>query len=114
MKRSLGADFHALDGCESYYQEMPEMRGTHQWVCFVLQDDNAIAKREKSRLKEMERSKKQKLQEILDTQNAAIEADMVCFLKENYHLTSELVLNSNFNVSSPFFYRGRIAREKVV
>ncbi|XP_075516542.1 putative chromatin-remodeling complex ATPase chain [Primulina tabacum] len=40
------------------------------------EDDNAIAKLEKFRLKEMERLKKQKLQDILDAQNAAIEADM--------------------------------------
>ncbi|XP_073136820.1 probable chromatin-remodeling complex ATPase chain [Henckelia pumila] len=40
------------------------------------EDDNAIAKLEKSRLKEMERLKKQKLQDILDAQNAAIDADM--------------------------------------
>lgn len=37
-----------------------------------------IAKRERARLKEMQRLKKQKIQEILDTQNAAIDADMVC------------------------------------
>ncbi|CAA6663463.1 unnamed protein product [Spirodela intermedia] len=35
-----------------------------------------IAKRERARLKEMQRLKKQKIQEILDTQNAAIDADM--------------------------------------
>ncbi|KAG0478506.1 hypothetical protein HPP92_013225 [Vanilla planifolia] len=35
-----------------------------------------IGKREKNRLKEMQRIKKQKIQEILDAQNAAIEADM--------------------------------------
>ncbi|XP_058764921.1 ISWI chromatin-remodeling complex ATPase CHR11-like [Vicia villosa] len=41
-------------------------------------DDDApeISKREKARLKEMQKMKKQKIQEILDTQNAAIEADM--------------------------------------
>lgn len=36
-----------------------------------------IGKREKARLREMQRLKKQKVQEILDSQNAAIEADMV-------------------------------------
>ncbi|KAM7485121.1 hypothetical protein LguiA_001130 [Lonicera macranthoides] len=35
-----------------------------------------ISKREKARLKEMERLKKKKIQEILDAQNASIEADM--------------------------------------
>ncbi|PPE01775.1 hypothetical protein GOBAR_DD01214 [Gossypium barbadense] len=35
-----------------------------------------ISKREKERLKEMQKLKKQKIQEILDTQNAAIDADM--------------------------------------
>ncbi|KAH6769766.1 chromatin remodeling factor17 [Perilla frutescens var. hirtella] len=37
---------------------------------------NEISKREKARLKEMQRVKKQKVQEILHIQNAAIEADM--------------------------------------
>ncbi|XP_077240536.1 putative chromatin-remodeling complex ATPase chain [Tasmannia lanceolata] len=35
-----------------------------------------VGKRERARLKEMERMKKQKIREILDTQNAAIDADM--------------------------------------
>lgn len=35
-----------------------------------------ISRREKARLKEMQRLKKQKVQEILDAQNAAIDADM--------------------------------------
>lgn len=47
-----------------------------------LQDANnqsnaEISKREKERLKEMQQLKKQKIQEILDAQNAAIDADMV-------------------------------------
>ncbi|KAG6431156.1 hypothetical protein SASPL_109231 [Salvia splendens] len=37
---------------------------------------NEISKRERARLKEMQRVKKQKIQEILDVQNAAIESDM--------------------------------------
>ncbi|KAK6130458.1 hypothetical protein DH2020_035796 [Rehmannia glutinosa] len=37
---------------------------------------NDVSKREKARLKEMERMKKQKIQEILDAQNATIDADM--------------------------------------
>ncbi|KAL2530390.1 chromatin remodeling factor17 [Forsythia ovata] len=37
---------------------------------------NEVGKREKERLKEMQKLKKQKIQEILDTQNAAIDADM--------------------------------------
>lgn len=43
---------------------------------------NEISKRERARLKEMQRVKKQKIQEILDIQNAAIEADMVCYLEQ--------------------------------
>ncbi|KAK8499655.1 hypothetical protein V6N13_022960 [Hibiscus sabdariffa] len=39
-------------------------------------DDREFSKREKERLKEMQRLKKQKIQEILDAQNAAIDADM--------------------------------------
>lgn len=59
------------------------------WSVFSLtifwQDGGAvpngeISQREKARLKEMQRLKKQKIQEILDEQNAAIEADMVCLL----------------------------------
>jgi hypothetical protein len=44
-----------------------------------LQGEGApeISKREKARLREMQKMKKQKVQEILDAQNAAIEADMV-------------------------------------
>ncbi|KAL0348716.1 UNVERIFIED_CONTAM: putative chromatin-remodeling complex ATPase chain [Sesamum angustifolium] len=37
---------------------------------------NEVSKREKERLKEMQRMKKQKIQDILDAQNAAIDADM--------------------------------------
>lgn len=39
--------------------------------------DPEIARREKARLNEMHRLKKQKIQEMLDAQNAAIDADMV-------------------------------------
>ncbi|GMI70320.1 chromatin-remodeling protein 11 [Hibiscus trionum] len=39
-------------------------------------DDREVSKREKERLKEMQRLKKQKIQEILDAQNASIDADM--------------------------------------
>ncbi|XP_019419313.1 PREDICTED: ISWI chromatin-remodeling complex ATPase CHR11-like [Lupinus angustifolius] len=38
--------------------------------------DPEISKREKARLREMEKMKKQKIQEILDAQNASIDADM--------------------------------------
>lgn len=41
---------------------------------------NEISHREKARLKEMQRLKKQKIQDILDQQNASVEADMVCWL----------------------------------
>jgi hypothetical protein len=44
----------------------------------LLQTDAVVGKREKTRLKELQKMKKQKIQEILDTQNAAIDADMVC------------------------------------
>ena len=44
----------------------------------MLQTDAVVGKREKSRLKELQKMKRQKIQEILDTQNAAIDADMVC------------------------------------
>ena len=44
----------------------------------MLQTDAVVGKREKSRLKELQKKKRQKIQEILDTQNAAIDADMVC------------------------------------
>ncbi|XP_057546256.1 ISWI chromatin-remodeling complex ATPase CHR11-like isoform X2 [Amaranthus tricolor] len=37
---------------------------------------NEVSKREKARLKEMEKLKKKKIQEILDKQNAAVDADM--------------------------------------
>lgn len=53
------------------------------WVTFVVwlqEGDNVdpeISKREKARLREMQKMKKQKFQEILDAQNAAIDADMV-------------------------------------
>nr|GMD65196.1 ISWI chromatin-remodeling complex ATPase CHR11 [Ipomoea batatas] len=49
-------------------------------VCIVELEENAaaneIGKREKARLKEMQKLKKQKIQDILDAQNAAIDADM--------------------------------------
>lgn len=53
------------------------------WYLYsFLQDEgpsnNVIGKRERAKLREMERLKKKKIQEILDAQNAAINADMVC------------------------------------
>lgn len=50
-------------------------------LCFQTEETtekSEIGKREKSRLKDMQRMKKQKIQELLDAQNASIEADMVC------------------------------------
>lgn len=51
------------------------------WCAAYLQDggnvDPEISKREKARLNEMQKLKKQKIQEMLDVQNAAIDADMV-------------------------------------
>lgn len=54
--------------------------------CFQEDDPvaNEVSKREKARLKQMERMKKHKIQEILDAQNAAIDADMVCCLKMGF------------------------------
>lgn len=40
-----------------------------------------ISKREKVRLRELQKRKKQKIQELLDAQNAAIDADMVCSME---------------------------------
>lgn len=50
-----------------------------------------ISQREKARLKEMQRLKRQKVQEILDAQNAAIEADMVCCLGKFMMLEAILI-----------------------
>lgn len=50
------------------------------FMIYFKQEGNTVpevAKREKDRLKEMQRLKKQKIQDILDAQNAAIDADMV-------------------------------------
>ena len=44
------------------------------------ESDNEVAKRERRRLKDMQKMKKKKVQEILDQQNAMIDADMVCVL----------------------------------
>lgn len=45
--------------------------------CFASQVNTEIGKRERARLREMQRMKKHKVQEILAAQNAAIDADMV-------------------------------------
>lgn len=47
--------------------------------CQALEEssNSEIAKREKARLKEIQKLKKQKIQEILVAQNSAIDADMV-------------------------------------
>ncbi|XP_020959706.1 uncharacterized protein LOC107648011 isoform X2 [Arachis ipaensis] len=47
-------------------------------VCVIAVGEDVVnpGKCEKARLKEMQKMKKQKLQEILDAQNAAIDADM--------------------------------------
>lgn len=55
-------------------------------VIWYMQDEEddekaEISKREKARLKEMQKLKKQKIQEMLDSQNASIDADMVRCLK---------------------------------
>lgn len=58
-------------------------------VCFQIGETfkkAEIGKREKARLKEMQRMKKHKIQELLDAQNASIEADMVCeYHNAEYH-----------------------------
>ena len=53
-------------------------------VIIYMQDGGKteISKREKARLREMQKLKKQKVQEILDAQNAAIDADMVRLVSE--------------------------------
>ncbi|KAM7257476.1 hypothetical protein ACFE04_013217 [Oxalis oulophora] len=60
------------------FQEEEEV--DHEVVVAEVDEDEMlrteISKREKSRLEEMQRLKKQKLHEILDSQNAAIDADM--------------------------------------
>lgn len=38
---------------------------------------DVVGKREKARLRELQRQKKQKIEKILDSQNALIDADMV-------------------------------------
>uniref|UniRef100_A0A0D9Y8J9 Chromatin-remodeling complex ATPase n=1 Tax=Oryza glumipatula TaxID=40148 RepID=A0A0D9Y8J9_9ORYZ len=61
-----------------------ESQSTEDDEAVAGEDDDAdeaeggavVGKREKARLKEMQKLKKQKIQEILDTQNAAVDADM--------------------------------------
>ncbi|KAG6487777.1 hypothetical protein ZIOFF_056381 [Zingiber officinale] len=49
----------------------------HRGVSHYYGPENSeIGKRERARLREMQRKKKQKIQEMLNTQNAAIDADM--------------------------------------
>ena len=59
--------------------------------CYIFQQDGSnegqddktdIGRREKARLREMQQMKKQKIQDMLDAQNAAIDADMVCGISE--------------------------------
>lgn len=54
------------------------------FVCFHDQKaaGGEIGKREKARLREMQKLKKQKIHEILSAQNAAIDADMVFCWKD--------------------------------
>ncbi|PPS03118.1 hypothetical protein GOBAR_AA17546 [Gossypium barbadense] len=55
------------------------LKKTPMMLMMVLDESNGadleISKREKDRLKEMQKLKKQKIQEILDTQNAASDAE---------------------------------------
>uniref|UniRef100_A0A0E0C1Z5 Chromatin-remodeling complex ATPase n=1 Tax=Oryza meridionalis TaxID=40149 RepID=A0A0E0C1Z5_9ORYZ len=61
-----------------------ESQSTEDDEAVAGEDDDAdeaeggavVGKREKARLKEMQKLKKQKIQEILDTQNTAVDADM--------------------------------------
>ncbi|KAB2094336.1 hypothetical protein ES319_A02G150300v1 [Gossypium barbadense] len=56
--------------------------------------DPEISKREKDRLKEMQKLKKQKIQEIMDTQNAASDAEKVISITKSHcklGLTATLV-----------------------
>ncbi|CAM8995052.1 unnamed protein product [Rhodiola kirilowii] len=68
---------------ESGEEEEEEAQGEDGDDAGVQEDDddegnnvNEISKREKARLKEMEMLKRKKIQEILDNQNASIDADM--------------------------------------
>jgi sulfur relay (sulfurtransferase) complex TusBCD TusD component (DsrE family) len=60
-------------------------------LLFLLQADVVVGKREKARLKELQKKKKEKIQEILDTQNAAIDADMVCTIFRGIHVYKSMV-----------------------
>ena len=69
------------------------------YIFFVQNESNGadpeISKREKVRLKEMQKLKKQKIQEILDAQNAAIDADMVRVLwKSSYSANLRVIYGS--------------------
>lgn len=70
-----------------------------------MQDDEAnlsnaeIGKREKARLRDMQNMKRQKVQEILDAQNAAIEADMVSALER----LIECYVCTCYWIYSPFY-----------
>ncbi|CAN1238803.1 ISWI chromatin-remodeling complex ATPase CHR17 [Linum grandiflorum] len=68
-----GGDAAAADDDDVESDEVEEAGGTN-----LTQDanDNEISRRERARLKEMQRLKRDKVQEILDAQNASIEADM--------------------------------------
>ncbi|ONM32116.1 ISWI chromatin-remodeling complex ATPase CHR11 [Zea mays] len=74
--------------------------------------DAVVGKREKTRLKELQKMKKQKIQEILDTQNAAIDADMnnkgkgrLKYLLQQTEIFAHFAKGSQSNEKKP---RGRI------
>lgn len=69
---------------------MSEHGRSLKWYMQDEEDDEKaeISKREKARLKEMQKLKKQKIQEMLDSQNASIDADMVRCLKSIFQVLS--------------------------
>uniref|UniRef100_A0A804N3H0 ISWI chromatin-remodeling complex ATPase CHR11 n=1 Tax=Zea mays TaxID=4577 RepID=A0A804N3H0_MAIZE len=78
--------------------------------------DAVVGKREKTRLKELQKMKKQKIQEILDTQNAAIDADMnnkgkgrLKYLLQQTEIFAHFAKGSQSNEKKP---RGRYGAEE--
>ncbi|GAB2241383.1 hypothetical protein Droror1_Dr00018158 [Drosera rotundifolia] len=78
---ALHININAAKGLQDVLKTNLDPKGTIKMFDFRsieanIVADNEIGKREKARLKEMQRMKKQNVQEILDKQNAIIDADM--------------------------------------
>lgn len=67
--------FNAISLCYSFRQD-----GSNDGNDDNDNDNANISRREKARLRDMQKLKKQKIQDMLDEQNAAIDADMVCLI----------------------------------